>query len=142
MEKHNHKAIASAVFLHQVLGMVWYSPLLFGPEWALGISKTETQLDKNNPLPFIASVFAAILACYLMSWLFKVLVIDDWKRGLAIGLLIGCGFVAPALTMHYMFIGLPYSVILIDTVKEIVGAGLTGFLLSTWRADHSDEFAN
>lgn len=142
MEKHNHKAIATAVFLHQVLGMVWYSQLFFGPEWMSGLGKSESQLDKNNPLPFIASVLSAMLACYLMSWLFMVLVIDDWKRGLSIGLLIGCGFIAPTMTMHYMFMGLPYSVIMIDVVKEIVGAGLTGLLLSTWRADHSDEFAN
>jgi Protein of unknown function (DUF1761) len=141
MEKHNHKAIATAVFLHQVLGFVWYSHLMFGPEWLAGIGKSESQLDRANPLPFIASIFAAVLLCYLMSWLFQVLIVDDWQRGLSVGLLIGCGFIAPTLTMHYMFMGISYNAIMIDTIKEIIVCGMTGVILSTWRADASGELA-
>jgi hypothetical protein len=44
--------------------------------------------------------------------------------------------------MHYMFMGLSNTVIMIDTVKDIVGAGLTGILLATWRADMVDELTN
>lgn len=107
--------------------------------WALGAGRSGSYLDGNNPLPFIASIFGAILLSYLMSWLFLVLVIDDWQRGLFVGLIIGCGFIAPMIVMHYMFLGLPYNVIMIDSVKDIVGAGFTGLLLATWRADRSDE---
>jgi hypothetical protein len=139
MEKHNHYAIVAAVFLHQVLGFVWYSALLFGPMWAAGTGRAPDQMP--GFLAYVAAVFAATLLCYLMSWLFQVLVVDDWRRGLAIGLLIGCGFIAPMIIMHYMFLGFPYVVIMVDSMKEVVGAGLTGVLLSTWRAEPAGEIA-
>jgi len=122
-----------------VFGFVWYSPQLFGQIWLSALNLTAEQIDRGDPLPFMAAMWAAILLCYLMSWFFQVAVVEDWKSGLSIGLLIGLGFIAPSLIVHELFMGTAVQVIMIDAGKEIVGAGLTGILLATWRAERSME---
>jgi hypothetical protein len=139
MGKHNHKAIFTAVVLHMVLGFVWYSPSLFLDKWQEGLGWTAELVRQPGPLPFIASIISAIFFCYLLSWIFQIAVIEEWKDGLATGLLVGVGFIAPAMIMHYMFMGVHADVILIDTAKEVIAAGMSGIILATWRADRTPE---
>jgi hypothetical protein len=141
MGVHNHKAIFAAVVLNQVLGFIWYSPMFFGEIWLKALKLTEMPVDRGDSLPFMAALWASILLCYLMSWFFQVAVVEDWKSGFSVGLLIGLGFLAPTLIMHELFMGVAAEVIMIDASKEILGAGLTGILLATWRAERSLEEA-
>lgn len=136
--KYNHWSVWTAVVFNQVFGYVWYSPALFFEPWALAIKKSPEFLQASY-LPFIASIISAAMFCYLLAWLFQVLVIDDWLRGLIIGLLIGTGFLAPTLGSHYMFMGYGPELIWIDGVKEILASGGTGIILAIWRADRIEE---
>lgn len=141
MGKHNHKAVWTAIVLQQVLGFVWYSDALFLRPWLLGLGKSFDELQAANSLPYISTFLAATFLSYLMSWLFQIAVIEDWKDGLFTGMLFGVGFLAPTLISHYMFMKLPSSVIMIDASKEIIGAGIAGIILATWRAEHTQETA-
>lgn len=139
MGKHNHKAIITAVVLQQLIGAAWYSPLFFGDIWFSGAGRPIEIIDKGNPFPLMATVVAAILFSYMMSWLLQVLLVEEWLQGLSVGLLVGVGFLAPNLVMHELLLGLPSKVFLIDASKDIVCAGVTGAILSTWRIDRFDE---
>jgi hypothetical protein len=139
--KLNHKGVLAAVIVQQILGFIWYHPKIFGHLWLLWLNKTGEQLNIAEPLPFFAAVFASISFCYLLSWMFQVAVIEDWQRGLTLGLMVGVGFVAPNIARHYLYIGIDSMVICIDSLYEILAAGLAGIVLAVFRAERSDEEA-
>lgn len=138
--KLNHKGVLAAVIVQQILGFIWYHPKMFGQLWALGLDKSIDQLNPT-PLPFFAALFASVSFCYLLSWMFQIAVIEDWQRGLTLGLMVGIGFVAPGLARHYLFIGIDSMVIFIDAAYDIISAGLAGMILGVFKAERSDEEA-
>lgn len=139
MGKHNHKAIFTAVVLQQILGFVWYSPSFFFNIWVQGLGINPQDLNRGNPLPLVAAVLASVFFCYLLSWIFQVAVVEDWRDGLATGLLVGVGFLAPCLIMHYMSMAIRSEVIMVDAGREIVSSGMAGIILATWRAERTNE---
>lgn len=138
--KLNHKGVLAAVIVQQLLGFIWYHPKVFGHLWAMGLDKNVEQLQPA-PLPFFAALFASISFCYLLSWMFQIAVIEDWQRGLTLGLMVGIGFVAPGLARHYLFMKLDSMVIFIDATFEIIAAGLAGMILGVFKAERTDEKA-
>lgn len=138
--KYHHLSIWTAVIFNQVLGFVWYSDALFLNAWTAASGQNYHFLNPTQ-LPFFASIIASAMFCYLVSWLFQMLVIDDWFRGLLIGLLIGTGFIAPNLGAHYLSMGFPPELIWVDALREILGSGAMGIILAVWRADISTEEA-
>lgn len=136
--KLNHKGVLAAVIVQQILGYIWYHPNVFGRLWSLWLNKS---IDQLNPeaLPFVAAIFASVSFCYLLSWMFQIAVIEDWQRGLTLGLMVGIGFVAPSIARHYLFMQIDSMVICIDALYEIIAAGLAGIILAVYRAERSDE---
>ncbi len=133
---YHHVAIWTAVLANQVIGFVWYS--LLRDSWQQLVYNHLDPLQIPD-LAMAASVISSAMFAYLVAWLFKVLVIDDWFRGFVIGLLIGTGFLAPNLGTHYLYMGYGPELIWIDGLREIIGAGVMGMILATWRADEAEE---
>jgi len=133
MGRHNHLAILAVVVIHQIVGFVWYSPVLFLSPWVHGQGKEVDQLNQSDPVPFVVSIATSILVSYVVSWLVQVLKADTVKRGAGVGGILGIGVAAPAITMHYAFLGMSWNVIAVDALHSIVLLGLTGGLLAAWR---------
>jgi hypothetical protein len=135
--KLNHKAVLTAVIAQQLIGFVWYDPSFFGRVWAEGLQR---QGDVQPPvLALVAAVFCSISFCYLLSWMFQIAVIEDWQRGLTLGLMVGIGFLAPNISMHYMFMQMDAVLTLIDAGRDIVASGAAGVILAVYRADRDNE---
>jgi hypothetical protein len=117
---------------------VWYHPTVFGRLWSSGM--TDPISRHSSDLPFIAAIFCSISFCYLLSWMFQIAVIEDWQRGLTLGLMVGVGFLAPNISMHYMFLGLDSVMTLVDASHDIISAGLAGIILAVYRADRDPEY--
>lgn len=134
--KLNHKAVLAAVIVQQIVGFIWYHPSVLGLYWFEGLNLLVP--PQPGPLPFVASVFCSISFCYLLSWMFQIAVIEDWQRGLTLGLMVGIGFLAPNLSMHYMFMKVDSVVTLIDCGRDILASGLAGIILAVFRADRTE----
>ena len=133
MPQFNHKAVWAMVVLQQVLGFVWYSPPLFLNLWLEGIGKKQSDLNQSDPVPFIAAILGAIAFCYILAWVNDKARASSAKDGALVGGLMWLGFLAPALAIHYKFIGLSWLAIGVDAGKELVGAVLTGAILAVWK---------
>jgi hypothetical protein len=134
--KHNHLAIGVIVLLHQIVGYVWYSPVLFLSPWVKGLGKEIDQLNQSDPLPFIVAICASFLACYALSLLVQIFKGDTFKRGVGIGGLMAGGLAVPALVMHDAFIGISWIVIAVDALHVIVLYGVAGGILAVWPPKH------
>ena len=133
MLKHNHIAIFVAVILHQVIGFLWYSPLLFLYPRVAGLGKKLTDFDMSNPAPFIADIAGWFLACYFISWLVQRMALNNLTQGLGLASLLWIGIVLPVLAPHYLFAGVHRDVLLIDAMNELVHLTVTCCLLAAWR---------
>lgn len=133
MLKHNHVAIFVAVILHQAIGFLWYSPFLFLYPWVAGLGKKITDLDRANPLPFVADIAGWFFACYFISWLVQRVPVVTFTQGFGVAMLLWVGVALPLLAPHYLFAGVHTDVLLIDAMNALVQLTVTCCLLAVWR---------
>lgn len=137
--KHNHWAILAAVIFQQAFSFFWYSPIFLYPAWEAALKKSGIIAGHPGWGPFVVALIGSAMFCYLMNWFYQVLVIDDWFRGLVVGLLIGSGFLLPTMSTHYFFMGFGPDLVWIDGLKTVFSTGITGVILAVWRADKTAE---
>lgn len=133
MLKHNHAAIIVAVILHQAIGFLWYSPLLFLFPWLAGLGKKVTDLDMSNPAPFVADIAGWFFACYYISWLVQRVPVNTFKQGLGVAILLWTGIAVPLLAPHYLFAGIHKDVLLIDAMNALAQLTVACCLLAVWK---------
>lgn len=135
--KHNHLAIALAVVANQVVGFVWYSPLLFFDLWSSGFRMEPDLPFKEGFGPFFVALGTALVAAYVLSWIVVRQDIRTGLRGLELGALLAVGFVITSTWLHYSFARLPFSVVAIDGGFSLVSLSLIGYIIGAWRKDTS-----
>jgi len=133
MTKHNHLAIVVAVILHQVIGFLWYSPLLFLLPWVVGLGKRAADLNFSNPAPYIADTAGWFCASYFISWFVQHLEVRSFNHGIGLAVLLWGGVALPLLVPHYLFAGMGITVLAIDAMNALVQLVVTCCLLALWR---------
>jgi len=132
MNKFNHVAIITVAVLHQMIGLFWYSDFLFGAAWLTAIGKNKSDIDPSNPQPYVVSMMAVILLGYFLSWILRETHTHTAIKGSAVGALLGL-VISAAIAMHYLFLQLTWTAILIDGGTAVLGSAFAGAVLSVWR---------
>ncbi len=133
MIKHNHVAIVAAVILHQAIGFLWYSPLLFLLPWVAGLGQRAGDLNMSDPIPFIADIAGWFCASYFISWFEQHLEVRSFNHGIGLAVLLWVGVALPLMAPHYLFAGIGMTVLLIDATNALVQLIVTCCLLALWR---------
>ena len=126
----NWWAILVATAAAFVLGGIWYGPV-FGKAWMAAIGKTEDDLQPS-PTPFIISFFTALLTCIVLAMLMSGLGIATLGGGLAMGALVGVGFIATAMASDTAFCGWGMRLFLIQSGYRVVYSIIMGGILGIW----------
>ena len=124
------KRIALSVVSMQVLGALWYSPVLFLPLWVAAQGKRPEELNMSNPLPFVYSIGSSILFSVILNAANEATGTKCAARGALRGAMLALGTTALGVATHYGFLNLPGILILIDGGKEIVAGALAGAILA------------
>ena len=126
----NWWAILVATAAAFVLGGIWYGPV-FGKAWLAAIGKSADDL-KPSPMPFIVSFFTALLTCIVLAMLMNALGIATLGGGLAMGALVGVGFIATAMASDTAFCGWGMRLFLIQSGYRVVYSIIMGAVLGVW----------
>ncbi len=131
--KINYLALLAVVVLQFVLGFLWYGPL-FGDAWMemVNLDLATIEADPPGAGEWITNVVAAVLAMYVLAWLFVKLNVRSLGRGAWIGLVIGFSFVLMSGMVSGMFAKDPYWLNWITTGNTTVGLMLGGAVLGMW----------
>jgi hypothetical protein len=121
--------LISAVFLYNLIGTLWYSPLLFArtflrtTHWPKG-KKREMTLGM-----LLGSMAMGLLEVLGLLYLLHQSNIDTTWGGLKVGYLIWQFFVFPSMAVHYFFDRRPLEHLAMVTSHHLVSLTLEGALL-------------
>jgi hypothetical protein len=128
----NWLAVLSAAVAYWILGAIWYS-VLFGKTWAAALEQFGIKCQPGGMAPKLIGTFIGnLVAAVVMERLIQRAGIVGVVHGLRLGLAVGAGFSATALTITYLWQQQPTKVWLIDVFYYILGAALVGAILTAW----------
>lgn len=126
--------VVAAVVATFILGMLWYSPLMFGKKWMALMGMTMDmgdEMKKNARRAYIINVLFSILTAYILAVFLKNTLLLSYWTAMKIGFLAWLGFVAPALSTEYVFAvqKRPWSLYAINIGYQLTSLLLQSFVL-------------
>lgn len=131
--KINHAAVFTIVLIQQVIGGMWYSPVLFAGPWIQLTGKTMADFENATFTPYVVSIVASIITTYIMAYLFKKLHVDNFLKGLFYALLLWLAFLFVEMMTFNSFEMRPVGLTLINSGKSFLTFIVSGFILGMWK---------
>ncbi len=125
----NYLAVFVAWFVHIILGLIWFSPRLFGNEW-VKLTGKEMKPAMNWLVPMLFGHLAMVLVLIV---LIKLASITTGTGGVVIGLLTWIGFVVPLEMGELVWEKVPFKLFLMRTGNQLVGIAAASFILGAWQ---------
>lgn len=132
----NYLAVVVAALAAWILGALWYSPALFGKQWAAAQGFTPERMETMRQ--GMARKYLVTLVCLLiMAWVMAAFIdrmgILGAIGGVKLGGVVWLGFVATTGLTAQQFSGKPTGVFVIEVAYQLVYMVLMGVILAVWR---------
>lgn len=127
----NPLALVAAVVVMQVLGFLWYGPIL-GKPWMRAMGKSREQIA-NAAVPIIISIIATTVAVIGLAWMIGSTSSPNAGIGATYGLIVSVAFVATSVVTSAAYESKSWTVALIYIGYNVVGLTLAGAILGAWR---------
>ena len=118
-----------------LVGMIWYSPVVFGNTWMDLVGLTPEKIKKaGGPArAMMVAVGAGFLSALSMAIVFALIDVRTVPQGIIVALLLWLGFNAVSHAKHAAFEGRPARLVAISAGGDLVGAVVMGVILGAWR---------
>ncbi len=127
----NILAVIVAAIINMIIGMIWYSPFIFGKKWMKASGKKMKDMKgagKAHVIMFIASIVAAYVLAYVVKYAGSTTIID----GALTGLIVWIGFIATSTAAIYLFEGRPKALYFMYNGYQLISFIVMGALLAVW----------
>jgi hypothetical protein len=126
--------VIAAAVLNMAIGMLWYSPVIFGKLWIKAMSKTPEEFKLQvNPLIYVFNTIAALVFAYVLAHLMKFAFINSFSQGVLIGFWVWLGFVITTVIPGYLYEGRSKLLYFIFIFYQLISICLMGGLLAIWK---------
>jgi hypothetical protein len=132
----NYLAVLCSLALSLALGLVWYSPQLFGRVWYRLKRYTPEEADrmKSRIRPaYVAAAIGYTTMALVVAVLVGVLGLASASEGLVLGFLLWIGFVFTTGLITNMFSERRFRSFVIDTIFQLACLLIMGSLIGAWR---------
>jgi hypothetical protein len=126
----HYPAVLLAAFSTFFIGGLWYSPLLFARPWLQDNGLSDADLKIGGGPVFAGAIVCAMIQAFVLALFLGPTA--DARFGAVTGVLVGLGWVAPALTTTFLFERRPRRLVLIDAAYHIVTYTVMGVILGAW----------
>ncbi len=130
----NYLAVLIATIASMVVGMLWYSPLLFGNIW-MNLMKINPKdmgkdkgIGKNYFAAFISTLIMSFILANFIDYAGAITVLD----ALVIGFMIWIGFIATVLLGGILWEGKPVKLFLINMAHYLAAILVMSIILTLW----------
>lgn len=130
----NYVAVVAAAVASMIIGMAWYSPMLFGKTWMklLGISDKQQKEGKKMMMKSMVGQFVASL---VMAYVLSHFVDYSGSVGVVAGATAGfwtwLGFTATTQISGVFWEGRPFKLFLINTGASLLTFAVVGAIVAT-----------
>lgn len=128
----NWLAVLAGVVAMQVIGTIWYSPVLFAKPWMKSIGKTPEDLGspaKGIVIGIILAVLTCIAMAYIVGWSGAETVVD----AIIVGAIVGIGLCAAVIGTNSGYDGRPLSYVLINSGHYLADMIAVSLILTLWQ---------
>jgi hypothetical protein len=133
----NYLAILVAAVVSFVIGMLWYSPILFGNAWmkASGITKKDIEKSKKKGMgkQMITAFISSLVMAYVLAIFVKLSSAASFIHGVKVGFWLWLGFVATIALGSILWEGKPFKYYLINVSYWLVNVAIMAGILAVWR---------
>ncbi len=125
-------AVIVAAVINMVVGMVWYSKMVFGKEWMKLTGRKMEEMSGGGIGYGVAAVGALVQSWILVHFITYAGDMTFWK-GLVTGFWLWLGFVAITMAVNIVFEGRSWMLWKINAGYFLVVLLINGGLLAAWR---------
>jgi hypothetical protein len=129
----NVLAILLAVVAKQALGVLWYSPMLFGDSLARHARQSPEDRRARMGRALAWDTIGAAATAVTLSWLVGAMRADSWFYGLLLGLALWLSLAVPAAAGPVLFEGRSARLFGMRMGCLAVSYGVMGAILGAWR---------
>ncbi len=133
----NYLAIFVSALAANVLGALWYSPLLFGKKWmklsGLSPEKMETEKKKGMAHRYILNFLASFVMAYVLSPFIAVGAMGNINSALLLAFWLWIGFIATKLLGSTLWEGKSWGLYFLNISYELIAISLMAVILALWR---------
>ncbi|MBI4167889.1 MAG: DUF1761 domain-containing protein [Candidatus Aenigmarchaeota archaeon] len=128
--------LAAAVF-SMIIGMIWYSPMLFGKYWMFysGVSARKSKLEKKRnsvntvyAISFVGSLVTAYVLAYFLYYTGSTTAFEGAKKGA----MMWAGFVLTAMAAGVLYENRPKELLVINSAYQLISLMVMGAILAVW----------
>tara|TARA_Y100000310_G_C20084205_1_gene535268 strand:- start:141 stop:539 length:399 start_codon:yes stop_codon:yes gene_type:complete len=129
----NYVSILIASVLSFVVGMLWYSPALFGNKWAklAGVSMGKAKKKSMGSSMLLGFISTLVLA-YVFQYLIETLGYIGAAAGATLGFWLWLGFLATSLIGGVLWEGKSWSLYVLNSAYWLVNLLVIGAALGRW----------
>ncbi|MGB0756838.1 MAG: DUF1761 domain-containing protein [Patescibacteria group bacterium] len=134
----NFLAILISTIAHMILGMLWYSPALFGKQWAnlMGFNLDDKESWKKKQADaksaYVVSFVGALITALVLKLLFQAAVITNFGPAILIAVMVWFGFTGPMMLNSTLFGERSVKLWAIDSIYYLVSGVVMAIILTAW----------
>jgi len=126
--------VVVAGIINMAIGMLWYSPYLFGKPWMRLQGKTADDLKSASVgIMYVINTILALVTAYVLAHIIKYANLNTISQGAMAGFWIWLGFVVTTILPVYMFEKRPKLLYIIYISFQFVSFAVMGGLLAIWK---------
>jgi hypothetical protein len=123
-----------AGIVNMALGMLWYSPFLFGKLWMKSMHKTPEEMKQGgNPFIYIFNTISSLVLAYVLAHVVKFAGLTTAVQGATAGFWVWLGFVVTTILPTYMYEGRPKIPFFLYILYQMFSIIIMGVILALWK---------
>ncbi len=120
--------------INMAIGMLWYSPYLFGKLWIKSMHKTPDEAKQGaNPFIYIFNTIASLVLAYVLAHLVKYANINTAEMGATAGFWVWLGFVVTTVLPVYLYEDRNKMLFILYIIYQMFAIIIMGVILAIWK---------
>jgi hypothetical protein len=110
--------ILAATVVYMLIGMIWYSPKVFGEMW-MKLSGVKTK-NVDMAKAYVGCLISALLVVTVTSCLLHRLLINGYEASVLVAIKLWLGFIAPTLLGGVLWEGRPVKLFALNAAAHLL----------------------
>lgn len=129
----NYLAVVGAAVASFVIGMLWYSPMVFGRKWMQWSGKTEKDINKTHMTQSFAITFvSSLVMAYVLAHFVDYAGATTLVSGALAGFWAWLGFIATTHLGSILWEGKPAKLYGLNMAFHLINLVVMGVILTLW----------